>query len=284
MQYDVQWFPGHMAKARRQIGEALVLVDAVIEVCDARLPLGSRNADLSAWLEGKPRVIVMGKADLADPATSRRWCAHFTQAGDTALAVDSRTASAQVRAALADATSQAVERAANRGMKKTVRAMVVGAPNTGKSTLINALKGRAAAKTADRPGVTRGRQWISASPYLELLDTPGVLPPKIDDHETGILLALLGFVRDAILDQESLAVELMRVLRNIAPASLEQRCKVDAAALAGLDDDGALLEEACIRRGFLLSGKRPDTARGAAVFLDEFRRGAMGRLTLESPP
>ncbi|MCL2434131.1 MAG: ribosome biogenesis GTPase YlqF [Clostridia bacterium] len=256
------WFPGHMARAKRMLAEQMSLVDVVAEVADARLPLSSRNPDLIQLCGNKPRILVLNKADLADPAVTAKWLERFKNSGEIALALTAtRRAEAQKAAKLMEtAAAEAVARAAARGMRKTVRGMVVGVPNCGKSSLINSLRGNAVAATADKPGVTRGKQWVKITPYFELLDTPGLLWPRIDDHEAALRLALTGAMRDDAFDVEELARTLLKTIGN--ENSLEDICK---------------------QKGWLQKGGVSDTLRGARTLLDQFRGGKWGRITLETP-
>ncbi|NLG25851.1 MAG: ribosome biogenesis GTPase YlqF [Clostridiales bacterium] len=275
---DINWYPGHMAKSRAMLREQLRGVDAVIELCDARAPRASRNPDLDALAQGKARVLVLNKADLADEAATRIWLNHFRDRGLKAIKVNSVGGSARESlAAIRDAAAPKVERMAARGVNKTVRAMVVGIPNVGKSTFINRLFGSAVAKASDRPGVTRARQWVRVGPYLELMDTPGMLWPRLSDQNGALALAFLGSVGEQALDVERVARSLLDVLYAIAPQAAEARFR------AGIGGQGDLLERACAGRGWLLSGGRLDEARGAALVLDEFRAGKVGRITLELP-
>lgn len=280
---QIQWYPGHMAKAKRLLTDQLKRVDAVIELCDARLPISSRNPDLDGFLRGKKRLLVLGKADLADEAATKQWLAFFRQAQQEAFAFNATRGNAKeaVRR-IEKLTEQAVARQAARGVRKTVRAMVVGVPNVGKSTFINRLNGTAVALTGDRPGVTRANRWVRVGPYLELLDTPGLLWPRLDDAQAAMRLAWLGTIRDEILDAEGLATSLLEALLKARPQAVCQRFKLapEATALHG----PALLEAVCEGRGFLMSGGVCDIKRAAAIVLDEFRGGRLGRITLEDAP
>ena len=278
----INWYPGHMAKTRRLLQDQLRAVDAVIELCDARAPLATRNADLMKLTRGKTRILVLNKADLAGDAATARWLEHFRREGLTAMRFNSNGGKVRdILAKIEDASKPALDRFAARGVKKTVRFMVTGIPNVGKSTFINRLHGSAIARASDRPGVTRANQWVKLNPYLEILDTPGMLPPRMDDQESARLLAYLGSIRDEIMDTEDLAGGLLQRLYAIDPAAVSKRFKlpegVDAAP-------HALLEAACRGRGWLLSGGRLDTDRAAALVLDEFRAGKIGKLTLEEVP
>ena len=279
---DIQWYPGHMAKARRMLAESVKLVDVVIEMVDARAPASTRNPDFDDLFGTKPRVVVLNKADLADPEATRAWIRAYRARGWDAISF-SANAGKGVKEAVSlveRAARPVVERMKAKGVNKTVRAMIVGIPNVGKSTFINRLRGSAAAKAGNRPGVTRGKQWIVVGPYLEFLDTPGMLWPKFEDKEAARRLAFLGSIRGEIMDNERLSAELLEFLRDRAPEGAKARLKIDMDAEKSGEQ---LLEEACRRRGWLLPGARPDTERASALILDEFRCGKMGRLTLEAP-
>lgn len=279
---DIQWYPGHMAKARRMLAESVKLVDVVIEMVDARAPASTRNPDFDDLFGAKPRVVVLNKADLADPEATRAWIRAYRARGWDAISF-SANAGKGVKEAVSlveRAARPVVERMKAKGVNKTVRAMIVGIPNVGKSTFINRLRGSAAAKAGNRPGVTRGKQWIVVGPYLEFLDTPGMLWPKFEDKEAARRLAFLGSIRGEIMDNERLSAELLEFLRDRAPEGAKARLKIDMDAEKSGEQ---LLEEACRRRGWLLPGARPDTERASALILDEFRSGKMGRLTLEAP-
>ena len=279
---DIQWYPGHMAKARRMLAESVKLVDVVIEMVDARAPASTRNPDFDNLFGTKPRVVVLNKADLADPEATRAWIRAYRARGWDAISF-SANAGKGVKEAVSlveRAARPVVERMKAKGVNKTVRAMIVGIPNVGKSTFINRLRGSAAAKAGNRPGVTRGKQWIVVGPYLEFLDTPGMLWPKFEDKEAARRLAFLGSIRGEIMDNERLSAELLEFLRDRAPEGAKARLKIDMDAEKSGEQ---LLEEACRRRGWLLPGARPDTERASALILDEFRSGKMGRLTLEAP-
>ncbi|MCL1796330.1 MAG: ribosome biogenesis GTPase YlqF [Clostridia bacterium] len=278
---QIQWYPGHMAKAKRKLIEQLGRVDAVIELCDARLPFSSRNPDLFGLLAGKKKLLVLGKADLADEAETKRWTAYFSSCGEAVFAYDAVRGNAQEATRhIEKITRETVEKQAARGIRKTVRAMVVGVPNVGKSTFINRLNRTPVAKTADRPGVTRQTSWVRVNPYLELMDTPGLLWPRIDDRLAATRLAWLGTIRDEILDQEALAISLLETLAAIRPDAVMKRYKLNDISLFG----HSLLEAVCLGRGFLMAGGIPDTDRAAAIVLDEFRAGKLSRITLETRP
>jgi ribosome biogenesis GTPase A len=279
---NVQWFPGHMAKARRMMTESVKLVDVVCEIADARIPISSRNPELDGLLAGRPRLLVLNRTDLADPAVTKLWTAHFKAGGVPVMETDARSGrgvsgfQSAVRALLSDKIA-ALEAKGQGG--RPIRAMVVGVPNVGKSTFINKLAGRKAAIASDRPGVTRGKQWISVG-GLQLLDTPGLLWPKLDGENVGEHLAFTGAVKDQILDVEALAAHLMKWLAERYPALLTARYKIEPAAdAAGWE----LLEAAARKRGFLISGGEVDTERMSNILLDEFRGGVIGRISLERP-
>ena len=282
----VQWFPGHMAKTRRQIQASLPLVDAVTELLDARVPLSSRNPELNELIAGKPHIVLLNKCDMADEAASHRWKAWFERQRTPALAVDCRSGRGlnaygeTVRELLQDKIQSNIEK----GMAgRALRVMVVGIPNTGKSSFINRMAGRSRAKVADRPGVTRQNQWFAIGGGIELLDTPGVLWPKFDDPEVGNRLAFIGSVKDEVLDVETLAVRLLAVLAAQYRDRLCERYKLDADEAAFLAPY-ELLELIGRRRGMLMRGGEIDTERASAMLLDEYRAGRMGRITLEFPP
>jgi len=295
----INWYPGHMAKSRRMLAEQLRAVDAVIELCDARAPGATRNPDLDAMARGKARLLILNKADLAEDAATAAWLQFYKRAGLEAMKFDSAAGNPRdAIARITRLTAPAVDRMKARGVNKIIRAMVVGIPNVGKSTYINKLFGRAAAVTGDKPGVTRGRQWVKIGPYLELLDTPGMLWPKLSDQSGARMLAYLGSVRDQALDAESLAEALLSMLMGIAPAAVTERYKLERLVISPTiygrliiapticdavtgDSVVSLLERACAGRGWLLPGGRLDTHRGAALVLDEFRAGKLGKITLE---
>jgi ribosome biogenesis GTPase A len=280
---NINWFPGHMTKALRNMESDLKLVDCVCEITDARIPRSSRNPALDELLGRKPRLILLNRADQADPAMTRRWIDFYRAQGMEALETDSRSGKGvdrfpQAVRSLLREKLQALE-AKGQG-SRPLRAMVVGIPNVGKSTFINKAAGRKAAAASDKPGVTRGKQWVTVSRGLELLDTPGVLWPKFEDPVIGEHLAFTGAVKDQILDTEELASHLLSLLADIAPQALVERYKLtETAGLQGWE----MLEAAAKKRGFLISRGEADTLRMANILLDEFRAGKLGRLTLEAP-
>ena len=280
---EIQWYPGHMAKTRRMIAEQLKHVDAVCEILDARIPRSSRNPDVDGLTAGKPRLVVLNRADQADREATKAWAAHFRDQGWAVLETDSKSGggtagfSAAVRELLADKLHTYAEKGQT---GRVVRVMVLGIPNVGKSTFINKAAKRKSAKAGDRPGVTRGKQWVSVDSGLELLDTPGILWPKFEDKTTGLHLAFTGAVKDEVTDVEELACALLELLRDRYPHTLEERYKLSAQDdLPGWE----LLEQAAQKRGMLVSGGEVDSERMAKVLLDEFRGGKLGRFTLETP-
>ena len=280
---NIQWYPGHMTKTRRMIGENLKFVDVVAEIIDARIPIASRNPDIDDLVGTKPRVVVLNRADQADPAATKLWEAHFRAQGMAVLTCYAHSGagvkqfSPVMRGALKDQIAKWREKGQ---VGRPVRAMVVGIPNVGKSTFINKVAKKKSAKASDRPGVTRGKQWITVDQGLELLDTPGILWPKFEDETIGLHLAFTGAVRDAIMDVETLACHLIELLAQRKPEALTARFKiVPEAGMSGWD----LLEAGGRKRGFLISGGEVDLERMANILLDEFRGGKLGRITLELP-
>ena len=281
---NIQWYPGHMTKTRRQIQADLKLVDLVAEVIDARIPVSSRNPDLDELVGEKPRLIVLNRADQADPAGTRAWCAWFRERGWAVLETNARDGKGvnQFSITIKNAMKEKLEQWKAKGMVgRPIRVMVVGVPNVGKSTFINQVAKRKSAKAGNRPGVTRGRQWVSVDAGLDLLDTPGILWPKFEDEATGLHLAFTGAVKDEVMDAETLACRLLELLAARYPNALEQRYQIPA----DLSGQGWELLEACGRkRGFLISGGEVDAERMAKVLLDEYRSGTLGNITLELPP
>lgn len=281
---NIQWFPGHMTKAKRMMIDNLKYVDAVVEIIDLRIPVSSRNPDIDELAAGKPRLIVLNRADQADPETSKKWAKFFNAQGYATLETDCKTGKGTnaFAGAVKNLLRDKMEAYAAKGqVGRPVRLMVLGIPNVGKSSLINKVAKRKAAVTSDRPGVTRGKQWISLGNGLELLDTPGILWPKFDNQQVGENLAFTGAVKDEIMDRVTLASNLMVRLSELYPERLETRYKFTP----DLNAKGyELLEMAAKKRGFLISGGEYDLERMAAVLLDEFRGGKLGRMTLELPP
>ena len=279
---NIQWYPGHMTKTRRQIEADLKLVDAVCEIVDARIPVSSRNPDIDAICGSKPRIIVLNRMDLADNEATKRWMQYFKGKGYAAVATDCKTKKgiSNFQPAVRSVLKEKLERNAAKGMNKPLKVMVVGIPNVGKSTLINQISGRKGAKAENRPGVTRGKQWVNVDSGLLLLDTPGILWPKFDDPNVGMMLAYTGAVKEDVIDIEELAARLMELLLKFYPHTLQQRYKVEAQqGTPGY----VLLEEAGRKRGYLLSKGEIHTERMAKVLLDEYRSGKLGHFTLEMP-
>ena len=276
---EINWYPGHMARAKRLLSDQLSRVDVVIELCDARLPLSSRNPDLLRLTQKKERVLLLGKSDLADPALTAEWLTLFKRQGISCMALDMNRQAKAALTLVEKAAKETVERSAQRGIKKTVRAMVVGVPNVGKSTLINRLHGGSIAKVGDMPGVTRANQWVKITPYLELLDTPGLLWPRLDDPLAARRLAYIAAIKDEVLDTAKLSIQLLEDLIDAAPQAVQERFKIKDLSLRGPD----LLDAVCQGRGFLMKGGVYDTERACKVVLDEFRGGKLGRITLEKP-
>ena len=281
-QMNIQWYPGHMTKTRRQIEADLKQVDAVCEIVDARIPTSSRNPDIDAICGNKPRIMILNRMDLADPDATKRWADHFKSKGMAVVVTDckSRKGISSFQPAVRSILKEKIARDAARGMNRPLRVMIVGIPNVGKSTLINQISGRKGAKAENRPGVTRGKQWVTVENSLLLLDTPGILWPKFEDPEVGMKLAYTGAVKDGILDVEELACNLIRLLWERYPVALNERYNIPLDAdVPGYE----LLEMAGRKRGFLLARGEINTERMAQVLLEEYRNGKLGRFTLEEP-
>lgn len=280
---NIQWYPGHMTKTRRMMEENLKLVDAVCEILDARIPISSRNPDIDAICGTKPRLVILNRIDMADPAMVKKWAEYFTSRGMAVLLTDckNRKGINGFVPAVRQLLSEKLRRYAEKGqVGRPLKIMVVGIPNVGKSTFINQIAGRKGAKAENRPGVTRGKQWVTVDTGLLLLDTPGILWPRFEDPEVGIRLAYTGAVKDDILDIETLAYHLMEMLWKRYPDAVRARYKIELPD----DADGtALLEAAGRKRGFLISGGEIDLERMSKVLLEEYRSCKLGRFTLESP-
>ncbi len=281
---NLQWFPGHMSKTRRMISENLKLVDVLVELLDARLPLSSRNPEIDKIAGDKPRILVLNKADLADKQATELWKRWFESKGYTAVALDSQSGKgfSALAPAIDRVMKEKIERDRARGIQRhSVKLMVVGIPNVGKSSFINRLSGRSAAKTGDRPGITTTKQWIRIAGKYELLDTPGILWPKFESHEVAKRIAFTGGIRDEIMDIEELACELLTFLAEKYPEALAKRYKltIDFKEI----DSFTLLEEIGRKRGCVISGGNIDTFRAASLVLDDFRSMKLGTITLESP-
>ena len=280
---NIQWYPGHMTKTRRMIADNLKLVDLVVEIIDARIPISSRNPDLDDLLGSKPRLILLNRADQADPTMNKNWSNWFRSRGSSVLQTDCKTGagvkqfSPVVKSILKDQIAKWAEKGQ---VGRPVRVMVVGVPNVGKSTFINKVARRKSAKAQNRPGVTRGKQWVTVDGGLELLDTPGILWPKFEDPQVGFRLAVTGAVKDDIMDLETLSAQLMKVLAERYPDAIRTRYKIDLPAPV---NEWELLEAAGRKRGFLISGGEVDLERMARILLEEYRSGKLGRFTLEEP-
>lgn len=279
----VQWFPGHMAKTRRLIKESLPFVDLVTEIVDARIPMSSSNPELKEMIGNKPRIVLLNKCDVADEKATAKWVEYYKRNGMYALPVDCRSGKGlnAYLPLVRDVLKDKIQRNTEKGMVgKPLRVMVVGIPNTGKSSFINKMAGRNRAKVADKPGVTRSNSWFAVGNGVELLDTPGVLWPKFDDKAVGDKLAFIGSVKDEILDSEVLAMRLINVLKNGYCERISERFKI-----TGFEDkeDYEILEMIGRKRGMLVSGGEIDTERASIMLLDEYRGGKLGRLTLELP-
>ncbi|MBE6784421.1 MAG: ribosome biogenesis GTPase YlqF [Ruminococcaceae bacterium] len=280
----VQWFPGHMAKTRRKIKESLPLVDAVTEIVDARVPVSSHNPEISDIISGKPRIVILNKCDVADENATRKWISYFKSQGVAAIAADCKSGKGLnlYRPLIKEVLADKIKSYEEKNMQgRALRVMVVGIPNTGKSSFINRMAGKKRAEVADRPGVTRHNQWFVIGDGIELLDTPGVLWPKFEDPAVGDKLAFIGSVKDDILDVESLAVRFLEVMKNDYPERLTERYKI-----TGFEDKEPyeILEMIGRKRGMLISGGEINTERAATTILDEYRAGKLGKITLDSVP
>lgn len=276
-----QWYPGHMTKAKRQMQEDIKLIDLVIELVDARIPLSSRNPDIDELGKNKARLIIMNKSDLSDENQNKEWAAYFKKMGYYVVGLDARTKTGMktVTNVVMEACKEKIERDRRRGiLNRPVRAMVVGIPNVGKSTFINSYAGKACAKTGNKPGVTKGKQWIRLNKNLELLDTPGILWPKFEDQSVGLKLALIGSIKDEILNVDELAVELIKFLIDSYPGLLSERYDVNES-----DDITDIIIEIAKNRKCVSKGAEVDYSKAAALVIDDFRSGKLGKITLEIP-
>jgi ribosome biogenesis GTPase A len=281
---NIQWYPGHMVKAKRKIAEDLKLVDVVIELLDARIPMSSRNPEVDSIVGNKKRIIVLNKSDLADPAVNRKWVDYFKHENTKVILANSLSGGGlkDVLAASKQLMKEKLDRQKSKGLLvMTTRALIIGIPNVGKSTFINKLSGRSIAQTGDRPGVTKAKQWIKVSPELELLDTPGILWPKFEDERVGMCLAYTGAIKDEILDVNELSESLLSVLAAKFPDKLKARYKLEEIP-ADLTPE-KLLELIGRKRGCIIAGGEVDLLRASVMLLDEFRGGKIGNITLESP-
>ncbi len=278
---NYQWYPGHMTKAVRRMQEDIKLIDLIIEIVDARAPLSSRNPDIDELGKGKVRMVLLNKADLADPEANRAWIEHFTGLGIYALELNSKagTGIKEISPAVSKACAEKIERDKKRGIKnRPIRAMVVGIPNVGKSTFINSLSGRAVTKTGNKPGVTKGKQWIKAGKDLELLDTPGILWPKFEDNDIGMRLAFIGSINDEIIVMEEMAADLIGYLDKIYPEVVTKYYGITTAG-----DSYHVLNAIGGKRGCLKAGGDIDMVKAARLLIDDYRAGRLGRMSLERP-
>lgn len=276
---DYQWFPGHMTKAMRQMKEDIKLIDLVIELLDARIPLSSRNPEIDHLGQNKARLVLLNKADLADESQNNKWIEYFRQKGIIALNINSKNKQGikEINNAVNIACKEKIERNKKRGIiNRPIRAMVVGIPNVGKSTFINAYAGKNCAKTGNKPGVTKGKQWIRLNKNLELLDTPGVLWPKFEDQTIGMHLAFIGSMNDNILDVSELAYQLIKLLNNLYPDFINSRYNIE-----GHEDPLQVMYQVAEVRGCKLKGNQPDLEKTSGIILDDFRSGKLGRITLD---
>ena len=280
---EIQWYPGHMTKAMRQMAEDMKLIDLVIELVDARVPVAGRNPDLERLGKGKARLLLLNKSDLADARENEQWKKYFLEQGLQTVLLDAQknTGMNEIKSAIRIACSEKIERDRRRGIKnRPVRAMVVGIPNVGKSTFINSFAKKAVAKTGNRPGVTKGKQWIRLNPTLELLDTPGVLWPKFEDKAVGDKLAFTGAVKSEVIDSETLALRLIESIRHHYAQRICARYKIKS--IEGLQS-WEILELIGRKRGMLIAGGEVDTERASVMLLDEFKNGKLGKFTFEMP-
>lgn len=278
---NIQWYPGHMTKAKRAMKEDIKLIDLIIEIIDARVPLASRNPDIDELGKGKARLILLNKSDLASEQQNDAWTSWFRSQGFYVVKVNSRSGAGlkQINGVVQEACREKIERDRRRGiLNRPVRAMVVGIPNVGKSTFINSFAGKACAKTGNKPGVTKGNQWIRLNKTLELLDTPGILWPRFEDQRVGLMLAFIGSINDEILNRDELALELLKFLQVHYPDVLKERYQADAKT------PEELLVQIARVRGCLMKGGEPDLGKACGILIDDFRSGKLGRITLEFAP
>ena len=276
---NYQWYPGHMTKAKRMMEENIKLIDIVIEVLDARIPFSSRNPDIDELGKGKSRIILLNKSDLADPVWNKKWVEYFSNQGMGVLEINSRTGMGikSIQGLVQEVCKEKIERDRKRGIvNRPVRAMVVGIPNVGKSTFINAFAGKACAKTGNKPGVTKGNQWIRLNKSLELLDTPGILWPRFENQEVGLRLAFIGSINDEILNKEELAADLIGAIKELYPKALQERYEADPAG-----KPIEILEAVAESRKCYAKGEQLDLGKAAGILIDDFRSGKLGRITLE---
>lgn len=280
---DYQWYPGHMTKAKRMMQEDMKLIDLVIELVDARVPQSSRNPDIDALGKNKSRLILLNKSDLADSKKNKVWMDHFTSKGLHAVEINSKTGTGikSIQGAVQEACKEKIERDKRRGIiNRPVRAMVVGIPNVGKSTFINSYAGKACAKTGNKPGVTKGKQWIRLNKSLELLDTPGILWPKFEDQTVGLHLAMIGSMNDEIIHFNELACDLIQFLRVEYNGLLEKRYDIE---ITNQQEAYEVIETVCVSRKCFLKGEKPDIMKMSSIIMEDFRNGRLGKITLELP-
>ena len=281
-----QWYPGHMTKAKRAMQEDIKLIDVIIELVDARIPRSSKNPDIDSLAQGKSRILLLNKSDMADAAKTQSWISYYEKQGFLALAVNSKKKNElkQVNALVQKACEKKIERDRKRGIKnRPVRAMIVGIPNVGKSTFINSFAGKACAKTGNKPGVTKGKQWIRLNKQVELLDTPGILWPKFEDQTVGLKLALIGAIKDEILNIDELSLELIKVLTAYYPGALQARYGTEEQAIDETAAPAEILRGIAENRRCVAKGDEIDYSKAATLLIDEFRSGKLGRITLERP-
>ena len=278
---NYQWYPGHMTKAKRMMQENIKLIDLIIELVDARIPLASRNPDIDELGKGKSRIVLLNKSDLADAACNKQWTRYFQEQGAFVLEINSKSGAGikSIHGLVQEACAEKIARDRKRGIvNRPVRAMVVGIPNVGKSTFINSFAGKAVTKTGNKPGVTKGKQWIRLNKNLELLDTPGILWPKFEDQQVGMRLAFIGSMNDEVIIMEELACDLLNCLRTMYPNAVKERYNVEWQ-----DSMAAVLEEIARVRGCFQKGETLDLKKAADLIVDDFRSGRLGRITLERP-
>ena len=283
---NYQWYPGHMTKARRMMEENIKLIDLIIELVDARIPLSSRNPDIDTLGRNKSRIVLLNKSDLADPRANKKWMEYFQKTGAFVVEINSKSGSGikAIHGIVQEACKEKIERDRKRGIiNRPVRAMVVGIPNVGKSTFINSFAGKACAKTGNRPGVTKGKQWIKLNKTLELLDTPGILWPKFEDQSVGLKLALIGSMNDEVVQMEEMAVDLIRLLSESYPGTLQNRYASENSVWPENKDAYEILRCIARSRGCLKKGEELDAEKAAYLLMDDFRAGRLGRISLEVP-
>ncbi len=278
---NIQWYPGHMTKAKRMMQEDIKLIDIVIELLDARVPISSRNPDIDTLAKNKYRLVLLNKSDLADNRTNQEWEVYFKEKGIMVVTINARSGQGMkaITSQIQEACKEKIERDRKRGiLNRPIRAMIVGIPNVGKSTFINSYAKKACAKVGNKPGVTKGKQWIKINKGVELLDTPGILWPKFEDEKVGLHLAFIGSINDEILQKTELACQLIDFMKENYSGVLQERYQVDEA-----EKSSKVLEEIAVKRGCLLKGNDLDYEKAATILLDEFRNGKLGRISIEKP-